>query len=257
MSKRIERSGPVHRSRLFPTTHWTDILSAQAHDESQRQEALEELLGRYWKPVYCYLRYRGYQKEDAKDLTQGFFHEIVLGRGLFQRADRAKGRFRTFILRTLTQYVAGTHRAEKTKGRMPEGGLVRLQDIDALGLPEPLHGTTPEDVFDYTWASTLLDQVLVEVGGECHETGMATHWRLFRATVLQPIMDGVESRPLAQLCGKLKVPDEGKASNMIVTVKRRLRGVLRRHLRQFVGSDSEIDEEIRDLMKIFRGGAAS
>jgi len=52
--------------------------------------------------------------------------------------------------------------------------------------------------------------------------------------------------------------DEAKASNMVITVKRRFQAVLRRHVRQCVDSDAEVNEEIRDLMKIFcRRGAGS
>lgn len=246
-----DEAGPQAWDGAFHTTHWTEILSARSEDEPRRRAALAELLGRYWKPVYCYLRSRGHAHETAKDLTQGFFHEVVLGKGLVQRAHRARGRFRTFLLKCLDRYVANVHRAEVTKQRMPEGGLVSLEEMDGLTVPEPVHYTTPSEIFDYAWASALLDQVLAEVAAECRETGKATHWKVFRAKVLQPIMSNSAPPHLVELCEKYRISSEAKASNMIITVKRRFQAVLRRHVRQLVDSDAEVYEEIRHLMRIF------
>ena len=74
---------------VFLTTHWSLVEHIQA-DESDGQALIGALLQRYWKPVYCYLRHKGHTNEIAKDLTQGFFHEIVLGRELIQQADKTK-----------------------------------------------------------------------------------------------------------------------------------------------------------------------
>lgn len=256
MSKRGDKRAVGGWSGAFPSTHWTDIFRARSQDEPLRREGMGELLGRYWKPVFCYLRCRGYGNEEAKDLTQGFFHEVVLGRGLVQQADRARGRFRTFLLSALSRYAASVHRAARRKHRMPEGGLVRLEEMDGPNVPEPVHYATPIEVFDYAWASALLDQVLAEVAGECGETGKATHWELFRARVLQPIMENAESPSLSHLCQKYSISNKAKAFNMMMTVKRRLRAVLRRHVRQLVDSEAEVDEEIRDLVRIFSSNGA-
>jgi DNA-directed RNA polymerase specialized sigma24 family protein len=246
-----DETGLVGWDGAFRTTHWTEILSARSEDEPRRRAALAELLGRYWKPVYCYLRSRGHAHETAKDLTQGFFHEVVLGKGLVQRAHRARGRFRTFLLKCLDRYVANVHRAEVTKQRMPEGGLVSLGEINEVNSLEQLHYTTLTEIFDYAWASALLDQVLAEVEEECGETGKATHWKVFQAKVLQPIMSNSAPIPLVQLCERYRISSEARASNMIITVKRRFQAILRRHVRQLVDSDAEVYEEIRHLMRIF------
>ena len=87
---------------VFLTTHWSLIGDIQSkHDKDQALMNL--LLKRYWKPVYSYLRQKGYDNEQAKDLTQGFFYEVVLNRNLVQRADQCKGRFRSFLLHALNQ----------------------------------------------------------------------------------------------------------------------------------------------------------
>jgi len=241
---------------LFATTHWTEILAARSADEPRGRRALEELLARYWKSVFCYLRCKGYESESAKDLTQGFFHEIVLGRGLIERADRSKGRFRTFLLTCLNRYVSKIRQAGKAKHGLSRGRLVCLEEIDKLSVPEPRHYTTPSSAFDYAWGTALLDEVIDEVAGKCRETGNAAYWELFRERVLRPIMGNIQPPPLPLLCEKYGVAETAKASHMILTVKRRFRAVLRRYVRQFVSSDAEVEDEIRYLMKIFSGGGA-
>ena len=256
MSKRDETPPDDGMNAAFRTTHWSQILAAQSQDEPQRTAALEGILATYWKPVYCYLRCKGHAHERAKDLTQGFFIDVVLGRRLVQQADRARGRFRTFLLRALDRYLASVHRAEKAKHRMPEGGLLNLECVDSLDVPQPIHYTTPVEVFDYAWASALLDEVVTRVAHECQETGKAIHWQIFHARILQPIMDGSEPPSLASVCATYDIPNKAKAFNMIITVKRRFQAALRRRVRQFVDSDAEVDLEIHHLMNIFRRAGA-
>ena len=93
----------------FLTTHWSLIEDVKKQPDKDRA-LIGLLLKRYWKPVYCYLRRKGYDNEQAKDLTQGFFHEVVLNRHLLERADSKKGRFRTLLLHTLNQYLVDEYR---------------------------------------------------------------------------------------------------------------------------------------------------
>ena len=239
------------RSGLFGTTHWTEILTAQSAGDPQGRQALEALLARYWKSVYCYLRCKGYDTENAKDLTQGFFHEVVLGRGLIQKADRSRGRFRTFLLTCLNHYVWKIRRSGKARSDLSTDRLIYLGEMDKLNVPEPCHYTTPNSAFDYAWGTAILDQVIAEVAAKCRETGNAVYWDLFRERFLQPVMENARPPALPILCQKYGVTETAKASHMILTVKRRFRGILRSQVRQFVSSDAEVDEEIRYLMRLF------
>ncbi len=253
MSRHTDRTTTRGYDAAFHTTHWTEILDAGSEDEERRQDALRDLLKRYWKPAYCYLRRKGYDREPAKDLTQGFFHEIVLGRSLIQHADRTQGRFRTFLLTALDRYVTSALRTDTRKKRMPEGGIVNLDDVDWLAIPD--RDGSPIHVFDYAWASTLLDDVVAELAGKCREKGNATHWELFQARVLRPILEDAEASSLDDLCEKHGISRKTKASNMIFAVKRRFRTILRRNVRQFVDSDAEVDDEIHYLMKVLSRGS--
>lgn len=244
------------RQGIFPTTHWTDVLLARSGDESRQCAALEHLLARYWKPVYCYLRCKGYDNEAAKDLTQGFFHEVVLGRHLIQRADRSIGTLRGLLLQALNRYAGKVRRAARARKRIPEERLVSLEKTGELHLPEPLQRTTPPEAFDYAWASGLLDEVIADVARECHETGKSAHWDLFRERVLLPIMNGTDAPSLPSLCESYNISTPDKASNMVITVKRRFQAILKRHVRQLVESDADVHGEITYLMRVFSASRA-
>ena len=102
----------------FLTTHWSLIEDVKEHEDKDRA-LIGLLLERYWKPVYCYLRRKGYGNEQAKDLTQGFFHEVVLSRSLIERADQSKGCFRSFLLHALNQHLIDEQRKETAQKRVP------------------------------------------------------------------------------------------------------------------------------------------
>lgn len=246
-SDRTSMGGPNER---FLTTDWTMILRAQTLDEGARRAVMGEFVTRYWKPVYCFLRHKGHANEDAKDLTQGFFEEIVLSRRLVQKADCAKGRFRNFLLRSLEHYAGGVHRARTSKKRRPEGGIIPLDGIESLNVPEPADDVTPAEQFHYSWAATLLEEVVADVERQCLAFDEQTHWAVFHARVLAPIMEGSAPPSVAELCARYGIAGTNRVSNMIVTVKRRFRAALVRHVRPLVASDAEVDAEIRDLMAI-------
>lgn len=133
---------------------------------------------------------------------------------------------------------------------MPRGGFVALGPDELRNLELPRAASTAREAFDFRWVSDLLGQVLCELRKEYVSTERAAYWELFRLKILAPIFDDVESPPLAQICAQLKIESESKASNMIVTVKRRFRAVLKRHLRDLVESDAEAEDELNDIFEI-------
>ena len=108
----------------------------------------------------------------------------------------------------------------------------------------------PDTAFAYAWASTLLDEVLKSVEASCKERNQEKHWGVFARTVVEPTLHGTKAPALSEVCRELGIESETKASNMCITVKRRFKAALRMRVRQFVDSDSQVDEEIRDLMQI-------
>jgi hypothetical protein len=211
----------------------------------------ESLLDHYWKPVYCYLRRKGHTNEQSKDLTQGFFHEVVLERHLAEKADPEKGRFRSFLLMALNRYLANVRKHDERQRRTPSGKLVPLDVVEPPELSQLAAQSDPEDCFNYAWVSTLLERVLEEVEGNCHREGKIVHWHLFHDRVLAPITDRTDSVPLAEICSRYGIEDEAKASNMIVTVKRRFQRLLKENLRKSVMSDALLADELEEIKRFF------
>ena len=242
----------------FPTTCWTELSQTASLDAGRRRFLMEQLTGRYWRPVYCYLRRKGHDNESAKDLTQGFFAEIVLGRDLAGRADRSRGRFRTFLLTALDRYLVDEHRRQQAAKRAPASDLPPMPLEDLPDLPTDSRQAQPDEVFNYAWATALLDEVLAGVETDCRRNGQAPHWEVFKARVLAPILGNVPPSPLAEVCTRLGIADTAAASNMIVTVKRKFRSVLLETLREHVDSPAEAEEELCELMEALgKGGAGS
>ena len=238
----------------FQTTHWTAIEAIESNDDIASRTLVGDLLKSYWKPVYCYLRHKGHNNEQAKDLTQGFFHEVVLGRDLIQRADRTKGRFRTLLLRALDRYLVSVHRKQTARKRIPQDKLISLEDAGFHELPAAVDNLNSEEVFHYTWVCEILDHMLEEVEIECRQRGMYMHWDLFHDRVLHPIVTCTEPPSIEELCRKYGIEATTKASNMIFAVKRRIQAAARRLLRQSVASEHEIDEEMLRLMRFLAEG---
>lgn len=232
----------------FLTTHWS--LIEDIKDGSDKDGALIGLLLRaYWKPVYCYLRHKGYDNERAKDLTQDFFHEVVLNRHLVGRADKDKGRFRAFLLYALNQYLINQDRDRRAQKRIPRGRLASFDMTELPDLPQSLARAAAEDTYHYAWLSTLLERTTEEVRISCQEQGMDTHWILFHEHVLRPTLGHGEVTSLPKLCENYGIDDAKKASNMIVTVKRRFRKALMELVRNTVVTDEQAQDEFQYLLK--------
>lgn len=243
------------RSR-FTTTHWSIVLEVSTLDERRRQQVLEYLSLRYWKPVYCYLRRKGHDDQSAKDLTQGFFQELVFEKDIVRRADPDRGRFRTFLLTALDHYVVSVNRAAKRQKRHPGRELQQLACCDDYTAALRSQEMEPHDFFTYVWAASLLDDVLAEVEHGCLRDGKGLHWELFRLRVLEPISSGTRPPSFRELCERFDVRSELSASNMIVTVKRRFRAVLEHYLKEQVDSGVDVQEEIGSILAILGKGGA-
>src|SRR6516165_7840500 len=94
---------------VFATTHWSVVMTAGATGSAQAAAALEKLCASYWYPLYAHVRRRGHDPETARDLTQGFFAEILTN-GAIALADSGRGRFRTFLLAALDNFLHHHHR---------------------------------------------------------------------------------------------------------------------------------------------------
>jgi RNA polymerase sigma-70 factor (ECF subfamily) len=238
MAKAYDHTSLGGDARAFPPTEWTRILSCP-----HREAVLAELCQKYWKPIYCYLRGMGFGNEQAKDLTQGFFTDKVLGQDLAAKAHREKGRFRSFLLRAVRNYAISIQRGGTTH--------LSLDDDHEIGDAR----NNPESEFNRAWADQLLQGVLEELELECRERNKLTHWRVFHDWLLEPQIEQ-KREAMDQIRARHGVPDTSTAYHMIENIKRRFRSILRDRLSVLGGSEEEIEMEIRDFIGIFSSGPA-
>ena len=158
----------------FRTTQWSEIRAFAQLNQKQQKAVLTGLAVKYWKPVYCYLRRNGYDNEQAKDLTQGFFDEVVLGRQLIERADAARGRFRTFLLTALDRYVVSIHRHQAAAKRRPREGVISLEGVQEATLSIAAKDMRPDEAFTHAWAVEFLQEVLVDLQARYVQDGRET-----------------------------------------------------------------------------------
>jgi DNA-directed RNA polymerase specialized sigma24 family protein len=221
--------------RHFPVTEWTRIL-----DTTTRKAMLDELCVKYWKPLYSYLRARGYANEQAKDLVQGFFTEKVIDQELVRLADRDRGKFRNLLLVALRNYTLNIHKKDKQ---------VSSVSLDHPGI-EPHYDQDAEKVFNRAWAETLLDRVLADLKRECDRKGRTIHWTLFHEWLIVPMLEQ-DKASMDDLCAKYDLANAAQAYKIIFRIKERFRTLLREKLRGLVGTNDDIDVEIGEFIAAF------
>ena len=226
----------------FATTHWSTVLAAGDSASTGASEALEKLCRTYWLPVYVFVRHQGYNREQAEDLTQGFFEQLI-EKELTSRADPERGRFRNFLLKVLTQFLADERRGERALKRGGDKPLLPLDRslADQCLSPEP----SPEIAFARKWALTVLDEVLGLLKQESEGSGKAA---VFEA--LSPYLQGEQGlahyAEVAQRLGMTESAVRVGAHRM----RLRYRELLRAVVAQTVADPAEIDDEIRFLFRV-------
>jgi len=232
----------------FLTTHWS-LIEDVKENRDKDCVLIGLLLERYWKPVYCYVRRKGYDNEQAKDLTQGFLHEVVLNRHLVERTESSKGRFRSFLLHALNQYLLDEHRKETALKHIPREKLVPLDVAEPSTLSQRISRLDAEQSFNYVWKANLLERALAEVKDRYTKRGMETHWYVFQDRLLKPTLEGKDPPSLRTICRQYDIESEATVSNMLNTVKKLFRRVLKNHVRQTVISGVVAEEELKEIFK--------
>jgi RNA polymerase sigma-70 factor (ECF subfamily) len=233
----------------FPRTHWSRLAAIKGDASAERREALNFLAERYWKPVYCYLRRRGYGESESEDLVQEFFF-TAFAKGLFAKADPGRGRFRNFLLKSLQHFLANEWRDARARKRQPAEGFVSIHEMASETGPVvvPKDTKTPEDTFHQAWLCELVMRVLRTLEQEYLAGGKHLHIELLRQRVIAPILDGAEVPSLGELAERytLSVKD---VENRVITARRAYQRLLRDEIRVYATSDEEVAAEIQDLWR--------
>src|SRR5262249_31693482 len=156
----------------FATTQWSLVVAARDRAAPQAAEALAELCRAYWYPLYAFIRRQVHSAEQAEDLTQEFFARL-LSQDFLRTVDRARGKFRAFLLACCKHFLANER--DRTGARKRGGGCTILSlDFETAAdrySREPADTLTAEKLFERRWALTLLDQALEQLGREFGEAG--------------------------------------------------------------------------------------
>jgi RNA polymerase sigma factor (sigma-70 family) len=246
-----------HSPGRFNTTRWSIVLScADSGIESvAARHALSELCKTYWRPIFAYVCRRGYSTQDAEDLTQDFFTNLLQG-PLLERADRDRGHFRSLLLKALRDFLG---HANERLAACKRGGGVKLVSWDdwmaeapsQLSIsPQALNSWSAEQLFDLRWAATVVEQALQRLREECQSS---SRLRLFETLSLYLTTDrtDVSYQTLAATLGIA----ESAVKKQLHNLRRRYRWLIREEVAHTVENPSDVEDEIRHLCATLAAGA--
>lgn len=228
----------------FATTRWSLILEAQQEPRRHNQRAMAALCELYWYPLYAYLRRRGHRRADAEDLTQGYFAYLLEHHSL-DHVDKARGRFRSFLLASLNHYVANDrdwHHAQKRGGAVSHVSLDR-DAADARYRAEPTDGWTPEKAFDRNWALTVLEHAFSRVRRQCEEHGKRDLFDQLKASLAGETGDA-SYRQIGDALGMTEAAVKQAAHRLRVTFREQLYA----EVASTIETPDEVDAELSYLI---------
>ena len=242
--------------RVFATTRWSLILTGAQfeNDEQQARDALAELCRTYWRPIFSFACRRGYSPEDAQDLTQDFF-VMILESDWLRQANESRGRFRSFLLKSLQNFLG--HAAERKQARK-RGGDLKFVSWDEWMAEAPsqlsistqaLETLPPERLFDLRWAATVVEQALRRLREECEAKGRL---RLFE-TLSGHLTTERSETSYAHLATSLGIA-ETMVKKQLHNLRQRYRWLLRDEVAHTVENSADVDDEIRHLCATLAAG---
>jgi RNA polymerase sigma factor (sigma-70 family) len=240
---------PAAQVGVFATTHWSVVLAAQREGSTCARDALSRLCQTYWYPLYAHARRRGLSPQDAEDAVQGFF-AALLERQPFERLSPEQGRFRSFLLAALDNFLAD---ARDRRNALKRGGGQPVLSLDA-GDAENRYGLEaaaelpPDKAFDRRWAMTVLEQALDALATEQAATGKAVEFER-----LQPFLaDTTAHGDYAVIAKELGQPLNTVAAK-VRRLRQRYRELVRAEIAHTITHPAEIETEMGHLLAALRG----
>lgn len=229
----------------FSTTRWSVVLLAGQEASPESAAALEKLCRAYWQPICLFARRRGWNEEDAKDLTQQFFARL-LARNDFHGLDPGKGKFRTFLLAAFTHFLANArdHAAALKRGG---GKVVSLDEISSGEIAElPLAPELPPAaLYDLHWAKTVLQTALRRLQEEMLQAGKQVQFG-----ELKPFLTANASAgEYAAVAVRLGM-ETSSVPVLVYRLRQRYRDLARNEVAQTVTTPAELEEEMRYLFAV-------
>jgi DNA-directed RNA polymerase specialized sigma24 family protein len=234
-----------HDRAAFTTTHWSVVLEAQGESPAAH-EALEKLCRTYWRPIFVFLRRQGLRPDEAEDITQGFFAELLERRSL-DAVRKEKGRLRSFLLGGVKYFLANEQRramAIKRGSGLCPIPLEELRAEDRIDI-EPADPMTAEMIYERRWALTLLERVLSRLKDEYHAADNAALFDSLKE--LLPDEPGSPSQ--AELAARLGM-SENAVRQAFYRFRQRYQSLLREEIANTVATPGDIEDELRHLIAV-------
>ena len=228
----------------FTTTHWSVVVAAGASGSPKAAQALEQLCGTYWYPLYAYARRYGQRPEDAQDLVQSFFARLI-DKGYLPAANPERGKFRTFLLTSLQRFLVNEWRKSQAQKRGGGAFLVPWDEDQTEGRYLAESPDTPEKLYEKRWAWALMEQVLATLEKEFLEGGKKAQFEHLKALV----WGDKAARPYAEIAAELCLT-ESALKVTIHRLRKRYRELLRAEVERTVVCSADIDEELRHLIHL-------
>ena len=235
-------------SGTVASTQWSQVLAARDGTDTEVRAALEFLIQTYWFPLYAFIRHRGYGSDESSDLTQAFFTHL-LEKDFLAGVDPSKGRFRSFLLASLRNFLS--HERER-RGAIKRGGATFTDSLDletgeqryAMHLADD---QTPEDVFERRWAMTVLDRAIERLQRESADSPTEDHFEQLRRYLTGKEPE-VSYREMAETIGM----SEGSVKVAVHRLRKRYGQCLRAEIADTVVDPADIDDEVRHLLTSLR-----
>lgn len=229
----------------FTTTSWTRVLAARDGSSTEARDALEVLCRTYWYPVYAFVRRQGRGADEARDLTQAYFTEL-LDKGYLDDYDPSRGRFRAFMKVSVRNFLSKERdkvQAWKRGGRNATVSLDAREGEDRYRY-EPVDRVTPEEIFERRWALTVLERALGRLRSEQAESGREADFERFEG-----ILTGQKEAAYREVAAALSM-SEGAVKTMVHRLRRRLGQLLRDEIAETVSGQEEVDDELKHLLGV-------
>jgi len=239
----------TQKQESFPKTEWSLVSAAGQPESHAKQMALESVLVRYLPVLKSHLaaQYR-VSPDQASDWLQSFVLKKVIEKDLISQADQTRGKFRTFILKALHNFVIQQIRHEQAGKRAPVGEFLVIDDMTE----HELAGTVVERAqsFDVAWARGVLAEALQRMERQCDADGRTDVWGVFECRILKPLFE--ESEPLAyeELVTRFNLQSPAQASNVLITAKRMFARCLRTVVSEYASGSDDVEREIDELKEI-------
>jgi DNA-directed RNA polymerase specialized sigma24 family protein len=227
----------------FPTTRWSQVVAAGGRADPAACQALADLCAAYWYPLYAFVRRKGHRPDEAADLVQGTFVNLLDRDGLAAVAPE-RGRFRSFLMAACAHHLADcrdrNHAAKRGGGQVPI-------PFDRVGAEsrysaEPADELTPERLFERRWAIGLLDHAVARLEAESTAAGKAA----LLTQLLPTLTGGRGDVPFAVLAAELSMT-EGAVKTAASRLRKRYGEILREEIARTVADPADVGDEVRAL----------